>query len=430
VEIAIFLSNGSKANVKPIGDWFTAATNIAVKYVEVAVDDINTRMMVDVLSGKGSFDIALPASFGIPDLVESRALRKLDDFAAKYAPTTYTDSSLYSVGDYYKGKLYGYQTDGDTYLMFYQKQWLSDADERKRFADLHGYPLAVPQTWQQLDAMMAFFNRPDDKRYAGALLRVANYIAWEWWVRFHAKGYWPFDSEIEPQIDIDAGVHALEELIAASKNLYPQARTNGLFENWEAFSKGDIFCNIGWGGTQKYLNGPKSAVRGKLAFGPTPGGEVDGKLLHTPYFNWGWNYTIPSGSKEAEIAYLFTLCACSSTLSTLAVREDGFFDPFRKEHYGDPQIIKTYSKEFLQAHQNSMQHSIPDMYLKGQGDYFDTLRENILQADRGTLGAQQALQKTAKQWRRTTRRMGRNSQIEQWAFLRSKYPPNAISQLR
>ena len=269
----------------PIGDWFTAATNITVKYVEVPVDDINTQIMVDVLSGKGSFDIALPASFGIPDLVESGALRNLDDFAARDAPTRYTDSWLYSVGDDYKGKLYGYQTDGDTYLMFYQQQRLSDADEQKRFADLHGYPLAVPQTWQQLDAMMAFFNRPDDKRYGGALYRVANYIAWEWWVRFHAKGYWPFDSEMEPKIDNDAGVHALEELIAASKSLYPQARTNSLFENWEAFSKGDIFCNIGWGGTQEYLNGPKSTVRGKLAFGPTPGGEVDGKRLHTPYFN-------------------------------------------------------------------------------------------------------------------------------------------------
>lgn len=97
-----------------------------------------------------------------------------------------------------------------------------------------------------------------------------------------------------------------------------------------------------------------------------------------------------------------------------------------KEHFDDPQIIKTYSKEFLQAHRSS----IPDMYLEGQGEYFDTLRENVLQADRGTLGAQQALQKTAKQWRRTTRRMGRNSQIEQWAFLRSQYPPNAISHLR
>jgi multiple sugar transport system substrate-binding protein len=43
--------------------------------------------------------------------------------------------------DYYKGSLYGYQTDGDTYVMFYNKPWLDNADEGKAFADKHGYAL-------------------------------------------------------------------------------------------------------------------------------------------------------------------------------------------------------------------------------------------------------------------------------------------------
>jgi multiple sugar transport system substrate-binding protein len=111
-------------------------------------------------------------------------------------------------------------------------------------------------------------------------------------------------------------------------------------------------------------------------------------------------------------------------------REDGFFDPFRDEHYEDAEIIKTYPKGFLHAHRDRMPHNIPNVYLKGQGEYFDALRENILQADRGAFVAQQALQKTAQQWRRTTRCMGRSSQIEQWAFLRSKYPPGVTSHLR
>jgi hypothetical protein len=39
------------------------------------------------------------------------------------------------------------------------------------------------------------------------------------------------------------GFKALEELIAASKFLYPGARGNGLFENFDAFSQGNKFCN-------------------------------------------------------------------------------------------------------------------------------------------------------------------------------------------
>lgn len=423
VTLAILQPVGSLGNVKPVGDRFTKDTGIAVTYIESALDEINTRMMVDALSGQSSFDLALPATFGLPDLVESGALHDLDEFAAKYEPENFQSDALFSIGDYYKDRLYGYQTDGDTYLMFYNRDWLNDPEERKKFADTHGYELAVPQTWAELDAMMAFFQRPDDDKFGGALFRTQDYIAWEWWIRFHAKGFWPFDNELEPQINNAAGVAALEELIEATNYLYPQARSNGLFENWEAFSKGNIFCNIGWGGTQKYLNGPKSDIKGRLAFGPTPGGMVNGQLLQTPYFNWGWNYTVSRTSAEPEIAYLFALYACSPAMSTVAVRDaGGYFDPFREEHYDDPQIVETYSQEFLDAHKASMRDSIPDLYLRGQGEYFDALRENIVAAQSGEMTAQKALDTTAKQWRHTSRRMGWDNQKDQWAFLRDRYP--------
>ena len=140
-------------------------------------------------------------------------------------------------------------------------------------------------------------------------------------------------------------------MIAASQFLSPGAATNGLFENWADFAEGNKFCNIGWGGTQKYLNGDDSRVRGKLLFSPSPGGIVNGQLVKTAYFNWGWNYTVSSRSTHKEIAYLFALFACSPAISTLAVREQaGYFDPFRSRHYEDPEIQKTYTPEFLHAH--------------------------------------------------------------------------------
>lgn len=431
LELTILLPEGSTANVRPIARAFEAASGISFKFVETAVDEINSTMIVDTLSQKASFDLALPATFGLPDLAEAGAIAKLDDYAERYEPEGFQSDALFSLGDYYLDHLYGYQTDGDAYLMFYNRDWLENPEENKRFADLHGYPLGIPKTWQELDAMMAFFHRPDAERYGGALFRTPTYIAWEFWIRFHAKGYWPFDEEMTPQIANEAGVEALEELIAASKHLYPAARSNGLFDNWRAFAKGNIFCNVGWGGTQKFMNKDTSAIKGRLAFGPTPGGMVGDKLLLVPYFNWGWNYAVSSQSSQPEIAYLFALYACSPKMSTLAVRESGgFFDPFREEHYSDPQIIETYTADFLTAHRESMAQSIPDLYLKGQGEYFDALRENLAQADSGAISALDALDRTAKQWRRTTRHMGRRTQEQQWAFLRTRYPEEVRQLLR
>lgn len=423
VTLKILEPSGSLGNVKPVADRWTAETGIAVEYIEVPLGEINEKVLLEAVSRSGAFDIALPATFGLPDLVESGILVNLDQYAAKYEPEDFQEDALFSTGDYYKGNLYGYQTDGDTYLMFYRKDWLENAEENKAFSDKHGYGLKVPDTWEELDAMMAHFHRPDQGMYGGALYRTQFFIAWEWWVRFHAKGYYPLTDDLEPQINNEAGVAALAELVAASNHLYPGARTNGLFENFEAFGEGDKFCNIGWGGTQKYLNSDKSKIRGNLAFGNTPGGTVNGQVIKTPYFNWGWNYVVSTVSPEPEIAYLFTLYACSPTMSTIAVRDPGgYFDPFRGAHYEDAEIQKTYTPEFLAAHKASMRDSIPDLYLKGQGQYFDSLRVNIQAADVGEKTPQEALDDVAREWNMITRRQGKRSQLVQWAFLKSIYP--------
>lgn len=431
VTLKILQPSGSLGNVKPVADRFTEATGIKFEYIEVPLGEINQKVLLEAVSKSGAFDIALPATFGIPDLAESGILVNLDQYAQKYEPADYQKDALYTIGDYYKGSLYGYQTDGDTYLMFYNKPWLEDDAEKKGFADKNGYELKVPDTWQELDQMLAWFHRPDKGKFGGALFRTQYFIAWEWWGRFHAKGFYPLADDLTPQINNDAGVAALEELIAASQYLYPGAKTNGLFENFEAFGEGDKFANIGWGGTQKFLNSDKSKIKGKLAFGDMPGGTVNGELVRTPYFNWGWNYIVSSVSPEPEIAYLYTLYAASPVLSTIAVRDPaGYFDPTRNAHYEDAEIKKTYSPEFLVAHKASMINSIPDLYLKGQGEYFDELRVNIAAADAGTKTAKAALDDTAAAWERITRRMGARSQEVQWRFLKSNYPAGIRDKLK
>jgi multiple sugar transport system substrate-binding protein len=161
----------------------------------------------------------------------------------------------------------------------------------------------------------------------------------------------------------------------------------------------------------------------RLAFGPTPGGIIDGRLIRTPYFNWGWNCVVSSTSSYPEIAYLFTLFASSPAMSTASVRDTGgYFVPSRGRHYEDKHIREAYSPEFLAAHEDSMRNSIPDLYLKGQVEYFDELRLNIKAADAGTKSPKQALDDTVATWNGITERMGKRSQLVQWLYLKSAYP--------
>lgn len=431
VRLRLLIPNGSQSNVEPVAEAFTAMSGIDVEAIVTALDDINTRLMLDQMLGDEAYDLALPATFGIPELAEAGALVDISPLAERYEPKALRDESLYTIGDSYDGRLYGFQADGDAYLMFYNKPWLERDDNRRRYEDRFGEPLAIPRTWQELDRQMAFFHDPHHGRYGGALFRTPTYVAWEWWIRYHAKGAWPFDDEMTPMIDGEAGVLALEDLVLASEHLYPDAPRAGLFDNWRAYAQGNIYGNIGWGGTQKYLNGPTSQMRGKLAFSVTPGGLLDDEMLATPYFNWGWTYVVSSQSREREIAYLFALFASSPRQSTRSVgNRKGYFDPHRPEHYQDEQIVEAYSRPFLAAHETSMREAIPDLYLNGHGEYFGALSDAIIAVLEGRKDAATAMSETAKSWTIVTHRLGRARQRDQWRALRSKYPETVAQRLR
>ncbi|ASJ76741.1 extracellular solute-binding protein [Granulosicoccus antarcticus] len=431
VKLRMLIPAGSGENLIPVIAAFRKASGIEVEIIESPVDDINTQLTLDSMSGDGTYDLALPATFGLPDLASSGAILPLDDFAARYEPADFRKDVLFSTGDSFDGELYGFQADGDAYLMFYHKGLLNDPDEQKRYEDQFGEALAIPDTWETLDQQMAWFHRPDKGLYGGVLFRNPGYLAWEWWVRFHAKGYWPLSATLEPQIDCDAGVEALEAMIRATSHQVPESRSLGLVDNWKRFSRGDVYCNIGWGGSQKYFNSSKSAMQGRLEYGPTPGGLVDDELLLTPYFNWGWNYVVTANSQQAELAYLFALYASSPHMSTLAVRQvGGFFDPIRPTHYDDEEIQKAYSKPFLDVHRQSLESAIPDLYLANQGQYYQTLGNWLDRAMAGQVEPAEALANVSQHWQLINRQSDMELQRERWLELREKYPENVRRRLR
>lgn len=106
-------------------------------------------------------------------------------------------------------------------------------------------------------------------------------------------------------------------------------------------------------------------------------------------------------------------------------QQDGFFDPFRDEHYSDPGIRNAYSEPFLNVHRESMEQAIPDLYLARQGDYFLALSKWISRAMDGSTSPDIALARVEQQWNIITSEVGRTKQIERWLALRAKYPQNA-----
>lgn len=175
----LLMPNGAEGNVAPVVARFEQMTGVKVQVTVAAVDDINTELLLDGYGHTGQFDVALPATFGLPDLISAKVISPISEFAKRYEPAGFRDDILYDVGDVFDGKIYGFQTDGDAYTMFYHKGLLENTSEQKRYEDRFGAALTQPDTWEELDQQMAYFNRPDEGLWGGLLFRTPGYLVWE-----------------------------------------------------------------------------------------------------------------------------------------------------------------------------------------------------------------------------------------------------------
>lgn len=405
------IPDGSQDSLSPIAAQWTKETGQSVELTIVPVDDINARMTIDGLTDNLDFDFALPATFGISDLIAAGVVQPFEKLRDQLEMNPKEKSSLYSIGDYVDGQRYGFQTDGDVYLMFYRADMLDDPTFKTSYHDLTDTALTLPNNWETLDLQMEFFHKPSINRFGGALFRIPGYLGWEFFARLYSVQGEILTDNLEPLFDNDIAEQALENMRRASDFLHPATASAGLFENWDLYKEENIYANIGWGGSQKSFNQPDSPIRGKLRHATLPGLSERGMS----YFNWGWSYVIPTTARQPELGYLFSRFAVSEQMSTQSVREiGGYFDPFQAIHYNDPAIISAYSKPFLEVHQKALRLSRRNLVIPGHGTYMASLNRNLSRALDGSLTARQALRIIVSEWELTTLEFGRAEQIKRW----------------
>lgn len=420
--LEILAPKGCEANVQPTLDSFEAQTGLKARLNLVPVDDVNTRLIL-AARRRISYDLALPATYGLADLAEANAIQPLGDYQAKLETDNPDARGLYPLGDYYHGRIYGFQTDGDVYVMFYNREILEDPRLAEEFEQRFGEPPKPARSFAELDRLIEFYHRPADGISGSNLFRTPQYIAWEYWIRLHALQVLPFDRDMRPMLTTARAHRAAENLANVSKYLTPNASTASLTESWETFAGGRVMCTIGWGGSQKYFRSNAAQLRQGVITAGTPHNDIDTGGDAFSYFNWGWNFAVPTAANHPELGFLLARYAVLPTHSTTAVGQaNGFFDPFHAEHYECPDIRAIYGGEFLQVHSRSMESALPDLYLRGQSQYMSILSDHLLQIDRREISPAAALEAVAAQWEDLTDLIGRSEQIRQWRLLLKQYP--------
>lgn len=422
--------SGQRNNIVPALEEWNRLTGLNFVSAEIGLEsDIYTRAMSEAVVRTGDYDIFLTFCNWIGDMAEAGLIVDQTDWWAKYDPEIDHGPNAYVAPldrftTLYKGRRYATGADNDAFSLFYRKDLMEDPAEAAAFEDRYGRELAIPQTWQEFDEWVAFFDRPDEG-IRGAHMYAERYFAYTAWAaRFVSKGGAYFDDNMDPLIVSDEGVTALEEQIRLTQNhMWPDAVTGDWAGAYSRFPEGSVFFAWAWPSLGKWAQDPStSKIAGKVGYMDVPGTMHNGTLVRANPHVVGWSFSVSRYGKAPEAAYCFIQWFTGPSVGAEAIARVGTLDPFRRPWFEAEAMKQAYGAEFMPVLLRLTEVAFPDISLRGAAEYLDNLNLNLQQAFAGQKGAEAALRDTAEAWQQITDRIGRLGQIEAWRSERSSYP--------
>lgn len=232
----------------------------------------------------------------------------------------------------------------DVSALYYQKDLYEDADRAAAFEDEYGYPLAVPETWDQVKDQAIFFADPPNfygTQYAGKDEAIVG--------RFYelvvANGGALFNDDFSPAFNSDAGKEALQWFVDLYESgAVPAGTTNYLWDDLgNGFASGTIALNLDWPGWAAFFNDASSSkVAGNVGMAPAPKGSTGVRSGWSGFH--GFSVTEDCANKEAAASLVdFLTNEDSQKLESSAgplpsrtavwewVAEEAKDDPYRAE---------------------------------------------------------------------------------------------------
>jgi len=417
------------------GPKWKELTGIDVKVVEVATEEMFTKIMQDYRSGAGAYDALNVIPAWMADLAKAGALEPLDAYVDKYG----FREELQEIAPVYRdnqmtvdGTIYGFPDDGDVFLMYYRKDLFEDAANKAEFKAKHGYDLAAPTTWKQFGEIGQFFtDKYAPKMYGAAFFRQAPYAQYMFQERFRVEGGKFFDpATMKATVNSDVGVRVLAEMRADNKFMPPGVETWGFVENLAAFLDGTTAMTISWPPYGRWAAGygtdeaalswvPKSKVAGKVGYALPPGGH--------PQLAAGFALSVASTSKNKEAAYLFIQWLNSKDTSLQRVQLPyALRDPFRASHFASAEYKSRWPEapQYLAALEAGAVSGLLDLSLLQTDKYEEPLRQGISRLWAGD-DPKAILDQVAAEWDAVTERVGLDKQKAAyggWAAKPNAYP--------
>jgi len=439
-----------------IRDEFEAATGAHLEIVEKPLDEHFAYLITDLTTGAGKYDASLAGAWWLGDLVTQEFIIPYDKY---YGDPRFPQWDIADVLPgprtllTYGGHKYMVAHDHDGQVMYYRRDLLSDPLHRAAFQTRYGYPLDVPQTWDQFRNVAEYFDgkdlngdgEPDD----GLTMHLC--VGWQGMFHFISFSapfvigpenpalYWFDPQTMRPLLDSPGHIRALATMVDLVQFGPREMLDWNLGEGWDHFLSGEAALAFTFGDLGALAQQEGSEVKGKIGTAPLPGTSGYYDIAHGQWVltaapnrvgnttGGSWAGVISKFSDAPEATYyLLALMASKQKSLIYAARGWDGVDPGRYSHYlppdGDARLedylaagwdaadVQQYVHAYYENFTNPLQ--VPYLRIPGMFGYLSALDMHLSEAAQGQLTAEEALKETVLDFEELTNRLGRDNQRE------------------
>ena len=328
-------------------------TGIKLELIGVSPEENYPRVMQDITTKSGAYDVYTSFYNEIGDLVESDGVVDLDEYVAKYKPD-WNDpkrgaptKEIYNLSYTYNNKVYIVSLDGDFQTWVYRKDLFEDPQNKKEYEDKFKMRVAPAA---DLDG-----SRPDrailqDRRGTTATATCyrrsgAPVLGFLRYLSYDKPNLFPFDLNGKPLIDSDLGIKAAEAHVKSKEWESKDILTWTYAEGYGSMGDGTGVMMSTYSNLPKFMDRknpdgtPATKGTGKFSSFIPPGTLHGDALIRRSCLYLNTSATVSSQSKYPEAAYLLLQWLEFDAASSLGCRQI----PAAISTHGSSQIWTTLS---------------------------------------------------------------------------------------